>query len=271
MLSDDVPDSPPHPFVLPPGFLDDMPLHLHDPYQPEQLELEAESDPEEEPEEEPEQVVPELEYDDAASSGTDSDPDDGLQPYDWDEEDEVESDGTDGLDDAVVIDPFYPIRPRAEAIPLPSYVAPQEQGGARWRYTPRMSVPPVRFAHVLRPSTVEYPDVPDPYDAGPSYVRRDMGKSSDGTQHPAFLSQPYYFQGPGETMGEIRQQIAQLQVRADYMDGIYGPLIPASFMHGIHIRVLEQDRDRLEDLRLATQTEERLQAQADRKRKGPAE
>ena len=55
------------------------------------------------------------------------------------------------------------------------------------------------------------------------------------------------------------------------MDGIYGPLIPASFMHGIHIRVLEQDRDRLEDLRLATQTEERLQAQADRKRKGPAE
>ena len=72
-------------------------------------------------------------------------------------------------------------------------------------------------------------------------------------------------------MGEIRHRIAQLEARAASVDETYGPLISASFMHGIHIRVLEQDRDRLEDIRLATQEEERLQAQGDRKRKGPAE
>ena len=276
MLPDDGPESPPHPFVLPPGFLDSMPLHLRDPYYPQhqqpapEPESEPEEEPESEPEEEPEQVVPELEHDDATSSGTDSAPDDGLQPYDWDEE-EQDSDDTDGLDDAVVIDPPYPTRSRTEVTPLPSYIAPQEPGGARWRYTPRMSVPPVGSARILRPSAMEHPDYPDPYAAGPSYVRRDMGESSSGTQHPAFLRQPYYSQGPGETMGEIRHRIAQLEARAASVDETYGPLISASFMHGIHIRVLEQDRDRLEDMRLATQEEERLQAQGDRKRKGPAE
>ena len=48
---DDVPDSPPHPFVLPPGFLDAMPLHLRDPYYPQQPEPELQSEPEEDPEE----------------------------------------------------------------------------------------------------------------------------------------------------------------------------------------------------------------------------
>ena len=44
-------------------------------------------------------------------------------------------------------------------------------------------------------------------------------------------------------------------------------------MHGIHIKVLEQDRDRLEAVRLAAQEEEedRMRAKGDRKRKGPAE
>ena len=44
-------------------------------------------------------------------------------------------------------------------------------------------------------------------------------------------------------------------------------------MHGIHIKVLEQDRDRLEAIRLADQEaeEDRLRSSADRKRKGPAE
>jgi len=77
-----------------------------------------------EPEEEPEQ-----EHDDAAASGTDSEPDDGLQPYDWDGEEEVESDGTDDLIDAVVIDPPYPIRFTREVTPLRSYTTPQEPGG----------------------------------------------------------------------------------------------------------------------------------------------
>ena len=57
------------------------------------------------------------------------------------------------------------------------------------------------------------------------------------------------------------------------MDETYGPLISASFMHGIHIKVIEQDRDRLEAVRLAAQEaeEDRLRAKEDRKRKGPAE
>ena len=42
-------------------------------------------------------------------------------------------------------------------------------------------------------------------------------------------------------------------------------------MHGIHIRVLEQDRDRLEAAQLATQEEvERLRAGEKGKLKGPA-
>ena len=74
-------------------------------------------------------------------------------------------------------------------------------------------------------------------------------------------------------MGEIRHQIAQLQARAASVDEVYGPRISASFMHGIHIKVLEQDRDRLEAIRLHAQEEEedRLRAKGDRKRKGPAE
>ena len=163
-----------------------------------------------------------------AASGTDSEPDEGLQPYTWDGEEEVESDGTDDLDDAVVIDPPYPLR----------YTAPQEPGGAQWRYTPRMTVPPVGSAHIVRPSAMEHPDYPDPY-AGPSYIRRDMGESSRGPQPPPFDRQPYRSHGPGETMGEIRHQIAQLQARVACVDETYGPLISASFMHGIHIKVLE--------------------------------
>ena len=236
MRPDDGPESPPHPFVLPPGFLDSMPLHLRDPYYPQHQHQQPAPEPESEPKEEPEQEVPELEHDDAASSGTDSTTDDGLQPYDWDEEEEVESDGTDDLTDAVVIDPPYPIRSRTEVTPLPSYIAPQEPGGARWRYTPRMSVPPVGSSHILRPSAMEHPDYPDPYAAGPSYVRRDMGESSRGVQRPAY--EPYHSRGPGETLGEIRYQIAQLQARAASVDETYGPLISVSFMHGIHIRVL---------------------------------
>jgi len=117
---------------------------------------------------------------------------------------------------------------------------------------------------------MEHPDYPDPY-AGPSYVRRDMGESSRGVQRPDF--EPYHSRGPGETLGEIRHQIAQLQARAASVDETYGPLISASFMHGIHIKVLEQDRDRLEAVRLAAQEaeEDRLRAKEDRKRKGPAE
>ena len=264
---DDVPDSPPHPVVLPPGFLDPMPLHLQDPYHPQHQQPEPESDPEEEPEE----AEPEQEPDYVVASGTDSEPDDGLQPYgDWDAE-EVESDGTDDLTDAVVIDPPYPLRYTRELPPFPSYTAPQEQGGARWRYTPRMSVLPVGSAHTLRPSAREHPDYTDPYAAGPSYVRRDMGESSQGVQCPAFA--PYHSRGPGETLGEIRYQIAQLQARVAAVDETYGPLISASFMHGIHIKVLEQDRDRLEAVRLAAREaeEDRLRSSADRKRKGPAE
>ena len=100
-----------------------------------------------------------------------------------------------------------------------------------------------------------------------------MGESSRGTQHPAFDRQPYRSHGPGETLGEIRYQIAQLQARAASVDEIYGPLISASFMHDVHIKVLEQDRDRLEVVRLAAQEaeEDRLRAKGDQKRKGPAE
>ena len=69
-------------------------------------------------------------------------------------------------------------------------------------------------------------------------------------------------------MGEIRHRIAQLEARAASVDEIYGPLISASFMHGIHIRVLEQDRDRLDDIRLATQEEERLRGTGNERSSG---
>ena len=185
----------------------------------------------------------------------------------------MESDGTDDLTDAVVIDPPYPIRFTREATPLPTIASYQDPSGARWRYTPRMTVPLVGSAHILRPSAMEHPNYPDPYAAGPSYVRRAMDESSRGTQHPAFQRQPYRSQGHGETMGEIYHQIAQLQTRSASVDETYGPLISASCMHGIHIKVLEQDRDRLEAVRLAAQEaeEDRLRAKGDRKRKGPAE
>ena len=114
--STEIPESPERRYtdaemaaILPPGFLDPLPLHLHDPYREPQPEPESEPE-EEEPESEPEEAEPEQGHDDAAASGTDSEPDDGLQPYDWDGEEEVESDGTDDLDDAVVVDPPYPIR-----------------------------------------------------------------------------------------------------------------------------------------------------------------
>ena len=270
MRPDDRPDSPPHPFVLPPGFLDAMPLHLRDPYYPQQPEPELESEPEEDPEELEPESEPEEEPDYVVASGTDSEPDNGLQPYgNWDEE-EVESDGTDNLTDAVVIDPPYPVRYTREVTPLPSYTAPQESDGTRWRYTPRMSVLPAGSAHIIRPSAREHPDYPDPYAAGPSYVRRDVGESSQDVRRPAFA--PYHSRGPGETLGEMRYQIAQLQARALSVDEVYGPLISASFMQGIHIKVLEQDRDRLEAVRLAAQEaeEDRLRTKGDRKRKGPA-
>ena len=127
--------------ILPPGFLDPLPLHLRDPYHTQGPQPQPQPEPE--PEEEPEEEEPEEEHDDAAASGTDSKPDDGLQPYDWD----GDSDGTDGLDDAVVVDPPYPTR----------YPAPQEPGGARWRYTPHMTVPSVGPAEVLLPSTLWHP------------------------------------------------------------------------------------------------------------------
>ena len=121
MQPDDGPDTPPHPFVLPPGFLDRMPLHLHDPYYPQHQpapQPESESEPESDPEKEPEEAEPEQEPDYVVASGTDSEPDDGLQPYgDWDAE-EVESDGTDDLTDAVVIDPPYPLRYTRELPPF---------------------------------------------------------------------------------------------------------------------------------------------------------
>ena len=118
-----------------------------------------------------------------------------------------------------------------------------------------------------------YPGCPDPSTAGPSYVRRDVGESSRGLQPPPFEPQPYRSRGPGNVIGEIRHQIAELQARAVSVDETYGPLIPASFMHGIHIKVLEQDRDRLEALRIAAQEaeEDRLRPKEDRKRKGPME
>ena len=121
----------------------------------------------------------------------------------------------------MVIEPPYPIRSRIEVTPLPSFTAPQEPGGARWRYTPRMTVPPVGSAEVLLPSTLWHPGQQDPYAAGPSYVTRDLGESSRGIQRPAY--EPYHSRGPGETLGEIRYQIAQLEARAASVDEIYGP------------------------------------------------
>jgi hypothetical protein len=67
--------------------------------------------------------------------------------------------------------------------------------------------------------------------------------------------------------------VAQLEAHTAFLEEAYRPLTSASFMHGIHIKVLEQDRDRLEAIRLASQEEDedRLRTPQDRKRKGPAE
>ena len=284
MRPDDGSDSPPHPFILPPGFLDAMPTHLRDPYYPQQPEPESDpeeedpeelaldSEPEEDPEElEPKAIVPELGHDYAAPSGTDSEPDDGLQPYgNWDEE-EVQSDGTDDLDDAVVVNPPYPIRSRAEPLPSPSFATYRDPGGMKWRYTPRKVAPSRYFTDLPRSSPIGYSGHQDPYDAGPSYSLRDPGESSRGGQRPAF--EPYHSRGPGETLGELRHRVAQLEAHTAFLEEAYRPLTSASFMHGIHIKVLEQDRDRLEAIRLASQEEDedRLRTPQDRKRKGPAE
>ena len=265
-------------FVHPLRFLDPLPPHLsylRDPYHPPVPVPEPEEEPEYEPagehEYEPEEDhedEPEDEHDDAADSDDESDvPDEGPQPYEWDEE---ESDGTDGLDDAIVVDPPYPIRPLVEVTPFPFTATYREPGEARRRHTPRMTVPPVCSADVLRTFVDRYPGCPDPYTAGPSCTRRDLGEYSGDTRNPAFQRQPYYSQGPGETFGEIRHRITQLEARAASVDEIYGPLISDSFMHGIHIKVLEQDSERLEAIRLEAKEEERLGAKGDRKRKGPA-
>ena len=126
----------------------------------------------------------------------------------------------------MVINPPYPIRSRAEPTPPPSFATYREPCGAKWKYTPRKIVPSVYSADVPRSSAIYYPGHQDPYAAGPSYVRRELGESSRGIQRPAY--EPYHSQGPGETLGEIRYQIAQLEARAASVDEIYGPLIPAS-------------------------------------------
>ena len=170
----------------------------------------------------------------------------------------------------MVINPPYPIRSRAEPTPPPSFATYREPGGAKWKYTPRKIVPSVYSADVPRSSAIYYPGHQDPYAAEPSYGGRELGESSRGIQRPAY--EPYHSHGPGETLGKIRHQIAQLEAHAAFMDEMYGPLTSASFMHGIHIKVLEQDRDRLEAIRLATlEDAERLRAKEDRKRKGPTE
>ena len=80
-------------------------------------------------------------------------------------------------------------------------------------------------------------------------------------------------------MNDIRGRLSRLEEHADSVDGELGPLTSTSYMHGVHIRVLEQDRDMAEAALAAngaaleaTQEEvERLRAREDRKQKGPAE
>ena len=99
----------------------------------------------------------------------------------------------------------------------------------------------------------------------------EQGESSGGVQRPGFGRQPFHSQGPGETMGEFRHRISQLEAHAASVGEDYGPLIPTSYMHGVHIRVLEQDRHRIEAALIATQEEvERLRAGENGKLKGPA-
>ncbi|KAL4568512.1 hypothetical protein LXL04_024126 [Taraxacum kok-saghyz] len=238
---DDDPASPPPRVET--EILGSPPLHPLDPYnQPEPKE---EEDPEEDPEED-------LEENDFDPPG-----------YDIEEDSDEEESEMDDVDDAMVIDPVYPVRSMYEPTPA-SFDVFRHPGGPLWMHTPRKSVPPVTLANA---PTLPFPVVWQAREReGPS--SGEEGESSRPIPLPANTGGPI----SGE-MALMRDRLARLEAQATSFDGEIGHLkrgnqSPAARNRGMCEAALAATRAAL----AATQAElDRLKLKEDIKQKGPTE
>ena len=271
---DDGPASPPprveREYTLPPGFLDPFPLHPLDPYNypgPEEEEPEEEEPEEGEPEEEGEE-----EEEDSEEDPEEEQEENDFDPPGYDINSEEEESETDDVDDAMVIDPAFPVRSMYEPTPT-SFAAHRHSDRPVWRHTPRQSVPPVTSANA---PTLPFPAIWPARERewhlrGPS--PGEEGESSRPIPLPANTGGPI-----SGSMALMRDRLSRLEAQATSSDGELGHLRALAYTQGVGIKVLRQSVEMCEAALAATRAAlaatqaelDILKSKEDRKQKGPA-